>query len=382
MTAAPATTRPRRDAARAASTKPRPVLLLIVYGVFLVIVGVTATAQVVIASAHFSTGTLNHTVGTDASLVGGFVNEHLLPEDLTGRPSAAHARELQAHLRDFISRRGILRVEVRAPDGRLVASDAGVVDQARQPASADWTTALAGSVAVAIVEAASSEAGPGDLGSPSLLREYFPLLREGRTVGVVGVWRDGTPITEALSGVRRDVVIVTMTAALAAALVLFLVFRSAQRRISRQTVDLLEATRRDPLTGLLNHGALVESVGATIERLRTAGGGLGIAVLDIDNFRNLNDTWGHDAGDEAILTVAERLVRHIPEGALVGRYGPDEFLIAVEGRAIGQLGTDLEWLRAALADVDLRFGDSERLPVTISAAVAAYPDHGARSPSS
>ena len=93
---------------------------------------------------------------------------------------------------------------------------------------------------------------------------------------------------------------------------LYLVFRSAQGRITRQTIALLEATRRDPFTGMLNHGSLVEAIGSAIERVRGSGGGLEIAILDIDNFRILNDTWGHAAGDQAILAVNDLLQPLVP----------------------------------------------------------------------
>jgi diguanylate cyclase (GGDEF)-like protein len=357
-------------------TKPRPVLLFIVYGVFLVIVGVTATAQVVLTSMHFSTAVLNHTVGTDAQVVRGYVNDKLSPADLAG-PALTPARrdELATGLRTFTTRRGIVHAEIRRPDGTLlVASSPDDVRVA--PSSGDWTTSLAGDVAVSLVEDGQSEAGTTNLGTPQLLREYFPLIRDGVVVGVVGVWRDGVPIVDALADVRRDVVIVTVTAALAAAFVLFIVFRSAQSRISRQTVALVEATRRDPLTGLLNHGALLETMAASTERLREEGRSMPIALLDIDNFRNLNDTWGHPAGDTAILAVARLLEDHVRAEWVIGRYGPDEFLVLGEGADEQALGRAIDDLRAALRDVDLRFADSERLPTTISGAVSSYPQHG------
>ena len=135
---------------------------------------------------------------------------------------------------------------------------------------------------------------------------------------MVGVWRDATPIMTAIDAARRDVMVVTVGAAIAAAGVLYLVFRAAQERISSQTLALVEATRRDPFTGMLNHGALVETIGAAIERLRGTGGGLEIAILDIDNFRILNDTWGHAAGDEAIRAVQAQL-EPLASAALRGR---------------------------------------------------------------
>jgi diguanylate cyclase (GGDEF)-like protein len=347
-----------------------------VYGVFLVIVGVTATAQVILASVHVSTSALNQAVGTDTQVIRGFVDDLLTPGDLTAASvSPERQAALEAGLTSFITPRGIIRAEIRRPDGTVLASNADLAGF-RAPDSADWRTVLSGQTAVALAPAAQSEAGPGDLGTDTTLREYFPLLQDGRVVGVVAAWRDAAPIMTAIDAARRDVVLVTVTAAIAAAGVLYLVFRSAQGRITGQTVALLEATRRDPFTGMLNHGALVETIGAAIERLRGTGAGLEIAILDIDNFRILNDTWGHAAGDEAIDAVSDLLKPLVPSALAVGRYGPDEFLVAVEGPAVGTLQSRAEAIRQALADVKLKFGDSNDLPLTVSAAVARFPEDG------
>ena len=77
-----AATKAQRAAARPIRP-PRPILLFLVYGVFLVIVGVTATAQVMLASVHVSTSALNQAVGTDTQVVRGFVDDLLTPADLT-----------------------------------------------------------------------------------------------------------------------------------------------------------------------------------------------------------------------------------------------------------------------------------------------------------
>ena len=368
--------RPPNRPSRQLGRPPRPFLLFIVYGVFLVIVGVTATAQVMLASVHVSTSALNQAVGTDTQVVRGFVNDLLTPADLTA-PTISPERlaTLEAGLQSFVTPRGIIRAEIRRPDGTVLASDASVAGFRVQD-SADWRTALAGQTAVALAAAAQSEAAPGDLGTETVLREYLPLIQDGDVVGVVGVWRDATPIMTAIDGARRDVMVVTVGAAIAAAGVLYLVFRAAQERISNQTVALIEATRRDPFTGMLNHGALVETIGAAIERLRGTGNGLEIAILDIDNFRILNDTWGHAAGDEAIRAVNGLLQPLVEPSLAVGRYGPDEFLVAVEGPSVGSLASRAEAIRDALGAVRLKFGDSNDLPLTISGAVARFPEDG------
>jgi diguanylate cyclase (GGDEF)-like protein len=129
------------------------------------------------------------------------------------------------------------------------------------------------------------------------------------------------------------------------------------------------------LTGTLNHGALVDLVAAGIERARVDDAAIGVALVDIDNFRLLNETYGHEAGDEAIRTVVEALRRALPDDVAFGRYGPDELLLVAPARSVGSMVGVLEGLRATLADHSLQFGASERLPLTISAGMCIYPDH-------
>jgi diguanylate cyclase (GGDEF)-like protein len=171
-------------------------------------------------------------------------------------------------------------------------------------------------------------------------------------------------------------VTVTLTAALIAAMLLYLIFRSAHARLSRQAAALLESTRRDPLTETLNHGALVGHLAVEIERARAAGKPLGVALIDIDNFRLLNDNHGHRAGDQALLAVVDQLRRNTPASIVMGRYGPDEFLLIAPADTVVELEPVVERLRTSLVDLSLQFEATERLPVTISAGLCTYPEHG------
>jgi diguanylate cyclase (GGDEF)-like protein len=103
---------------------------------------------------------------------------------------------------------------------------------------------------------------------------------------------------------------------------------------------------------------------------------LGVALIDIDNFRLLNDHHGHAAGDEALLAVVRMLRSHLPDAILMGRYGPDEFLLIAPAESIAEVEPALGRLRDALADFSLQFDASDRLPVTISAGVCTFPLHG------
>jgi diguanylate cyclase (GGDEF)-like protein len=355
----------------------RPVLLILVYGIFMVIVGLTAVAQTVLVSADFSATTLNSTVGADAAVVRLFVSSSLSPDDL-GRAGLTPARQASLDERlGFLVRPGqILRVEVRSPDGRVVAASDPSAQGASTPVTSDFTTALTGRTATAgIDEVGLSEAAGSALPTTHVVREYFPLVTDGTVRAVVGVWRDAAPIVATLETVRRNLVLVTVSAGLIAAVVLYLVFRSAQGRITRQTAALVDAFDRDPLTGTLNHGALVNLVATSVERARREQSALGVALIDIDNFRKLNETYGHDAADQALLTVTDLLRRSLPADVAFGRYGPDELLVVAPAGSVASMIDVLQRLRSMLVDHSLQFDASERLPLTVSAGVCLYPDH-------
>ncbi|HEX2141212.1 MAG TPA: diguanylate cyclase, partial [Candidatus Limnocylindria bacterium] len=179
----------------------------------------------------------------------------------------------------------------------------------------------------------------------------------------------------AVADAQRDIVIVTLGAAAALAVILFLVFRTAQKRIAHQHAQLLEAERRDPLTGLLNHGAAVTLLADMVERAKVDAAQIGLALVDVDNFRLLNDTHGHQAGDDVLCRVSRLVARGAGANATVARYGPDEFVVVIRDTAAAHLQAMLEGLRIGLGEETIQFGDSENLPISFSAGVAVYPDH-------
>ncbi len=355
-----------------------PVLLILVYGVFVALVGITATAQAILVSAHFSAAVLNDVVSSDLATTRAFVNAHphFLDPSSGGTPPA-DLIALQSQLATLRRPGEILRIEVRLPDGTIAASDDPTLRGSAIPVTSSYALARDGTAQVAITgEGEGTEAGPGALGSSSVLREYLPLMAGGKVLAVVGIWRDAVPILDRLADVRRAVVLVTVSAGLIAAGLLFLIFRSAQVRLTLQTGALIEATRRDPLTGTLNHGALVAHLAGEIERSRAAATSLGVALVDVDNFRLLNDNHGHRAGDDVLVSVAGLLATTFPDGIVVGRYGPDEFLVIASSDHVVQLEPGIERLRTAIADLSLKFETTERMPVTISASICTYPEHG------
>ena len=91
--------------------------------------------------------------------------------------------------------------------------------------------------------------------------------------------------------------------------------------------ELAALARTDPLTGLLNRRGLNEALDRETARARRTGATVALVLLDLDRFKVLNDTLGHQAGDAALVSVAELLRRGLRAGDVAGRWGGDEFVI-------------------------------------------------------
>jgi len=355
----------------------RPVLLLLVIAAFLVIVGATASGQAALVTADSSTTLLNSAVSSDAAAVRSFVGLALHQQDLQpGGLTPERAASLQAGLHLLVERGGVLHAALLAPDGTVLATDDGAGVGTRTPLTSNLSRVIQGQTADASIVGSANANALGPIATSSILREYLPIIQAGQVFAVFGIWRDAAPILAELDAGRIHVVAITLSAALISALLLIFIFWAAQQRLTRQSRQLVEAVRHDPLTGALNHGALVERFVTQVDAARLSGSAVGVALLDLDNFGLLDSTYGHAAGDFVLTDLVRILRDELPSGVTWGRYGPDEFLVLSETGRAAELEPVIQRIRSRLADVSFVFEGSERLPVTFSAGICAFPVNG------
>jgi diguanylate cyclase (GGDEF)-like protein len=145
---------------------------------------------------------------------------------------------------------------------------------------------------------------------------------------------------------------------------------------SRRVMESL--AMHDTLTGLLNRRAIHERALAELNRLRrgTANAPLSVILLDIDHFKRINDSYGHDAGDRALQVVADLLVGQLRSYDGLGRWGGEEFLMLLPGTGLAEASAVAERIRSNLAEADPALPDGTRVPLSASLGVAAVDETG------
>ncbi|MET3119704.1 diguanylate cyclase (GGDEF)-like protein [Undibacterium sp. GrIS 1.8] len=126
---------------------------------------------------------------------------------------------------------------------------------------------------------------------------------------------------------------------------------------------------RDGLTGLYNHTAIKEELGAEISIASRNRAPLALAMIDLDNFKHVNDTYGHPVGDQVLRTLSRLLRQRLRRSDIVGRYGGEEFVIIFPGTSAIVARRVLDQIRIAFGKID-QHAEQGDFAVTFSAGVA------------
>jgi diguanylate cyclase (GGDEF)-like protein len=137
---------------------------------------------------------------------------------------------------------------------------------------------------------------------------------------------------------------------------------------------LEQLASRDSLTGTLNRRSLMQTIESEAERLRRHGVAFGVALFDLDRFKQINDTHGHLVGDEVLRCFAELAARELRTGDQLGRFGGEEFLVVLCGPSDAEAAAvAAERVRRVVEQHDWN-GVRAGLKVTVSAGVSLHRD--------
>jgi diguanylate cyclase len=268
----------------------------------------------------------------------------ILNEAFAGPLDVRMLDEVERRLRDVIDKQGQLKQGLSDAQSRLKAMLAGFVDRLTE------FSEVTGDYHDALGFCAEQIAAAEDIAQLSAV--VGQIMHETRNAQVVAARS-----RDELEGLRDQV-------------------DRANREIGRlqkQLDETSELVRHDPLTGTLNRKGLDEALVREITRARRRGTALCLALLDIDNFKNLNDTFGHKAGDEALVHLTGVVRESVRPHDSVGRYGGEEFILILPD-------TETEGAVAVLArlqrELTRRFflADNQKVLITFSAGVAQLTD--------
>jgi len=158
----------------------------------------------------------------------------------------------------------------------------------------------------------------------------------------------------------------------------------ARIRVGRRMVELQTAlveardtmahqAQHDALTGIFNRRAILESLEREISRARREDGTVSIGMLDIDFFKKINDTYGHQVGDEVLIGFVRTVLGNLREYDFTGRYGGEEFLIIAPGRQDEPFVGLYERLRRQVAETPV---ETSAGPISITVSIGTVTGNG------
>jgi diguanylate cyclase (GGDEF)-like protein len=147
------------------------------------------------------------------------------------------------------------------------------------------------------------------------------------------------------------------------------------REVEQLQQELRELSHRDGLTGLYNRRYLIDAVSRELTLAERNKIPMSLVMLDVDHFKSINDTQGHQSGDAVLVQLAKLLANMARSSDIVCRYGGEEFLLVLTGASLETAMARADGIRVACEAQMINF-QGNSLKVTVSAGVAVFPEHG------
>jgi diguanylate cyclase (GGDEF)-like protein len=151
------------------------------------------------------------------------------------------------------------------------------------------------------------------------------------------------------------------------------------RPLAQAVGDVARLTRQvqtDSLTSLANRRGLSERLDAELARAHENGTSVSFVIADIDDFKAVNDGYGHQTGDHIIRAVAEALASSVRELDLPARYGGEEFAVILPGSRLADARRTAERMRRAVSEIEVPGPNGQTARVTMSFGVSEFPTYG------
>ncbi len=266
---------------------------------------------------------------------------------------------------------GALRVKLYRADGLVTYSS----EQNQIGTFVDEAGPRRAAAGFPSVDVSTLDAEGGGGSHAKVLETYVPVTLGGRHAGAFELYDDYGPVAAAARAEFTPIAIALALVLLALYAALFPILRRVTTRLRRQMGDLEHQALHDSLTGLPNRLLFRDRVEQALLAARRDGDGFAVLLIDLDRFKEINDTLGHQSGDRMLEEVGRRLRETARESDTVARLGGDEF--AVLGRQIDS--PDAAFLLAERVQEAISqplAHDGILLDVAASIGITLFPEHG------
>lgn len=148
--------------------------------------------------------------------------------------------------------------------------------------------------------------------------------------------------------------------------------KTLQDSLKKSNQALMELSNTDPLTHLSNRRFLMKTLEKELQRCERSQKPMALIMVDVDHFKPVNDTYGHQQGDVVLQTLADQMKAHLRDYDLAARFGGEEFALVLPETALTEAVQVAERLRIAISELRIP-ADHNEIRLTISLGVATYP---------
>lgn len=156
--------------------------------------------------------------------------------------------------------------------------------------------------------------------------------------------------------------------------ILFIIMYIFNRELSKNYTILHRLSQIDTLTGILNRRAFYSNANYLIRHSRRYNNGLGLLLFDIDNFKKVNDLYGHDAGDIVLKDLSSLISSSVRDVDCFCRYGGEEFILLVPSIIEKELITLSEKLRVLVEEQNINLSKEKKIKITVSIGATMFKD--------